>query len=149
MFGQEGSQKSLIEQIRNRQNGGVGLNLSIPIFNRNSTRNSVRSARLNVMNQTLALEGVKQNLYKEIEQAWLGAVSAGARYDASTRALEAANEAARAMQLRYDVGKATVYEYSEAQTRLVESLSNQTQARYDYLFRTKILDFYTGLPITI
>jgi outer membrane protein len=149
MFGQDFAQQSLIDQIRNRHSEGVGLSMSIPIFNRYNTRNNVRSARLNVMNQSLALEGVKQNLYREIQQAWQGAVSAGARYEATTKALDAAREAARAMQLRYDNGKATVYEYSETQTRLVESLSNQTQARYDYLFRTKILDFYTGRPIEI
>jgi outer membrane protein len=149
MFGQNFPQDNFAEQIRNRHSEGVGLNLSIPIFNRNATRNSVRQAQIGARNQALALEGVRQTLYKEIRQAWQGAVAAGARYDATTKALDAAREAARTMQLRYDEGKATAYEYSEAQTRLTESLSNQTQARYDYLFRTKILDFYTGRPIEI
>jgi outer membrane protein len=149
MFGQNFPQQTFAEQIRNRHSESVGLNLSIPIFNRNATRNSVRSANIGVRNQALALEGVKQTLYKEIQQAWQGAVSAGARYDATTKALAASREAARSMQLRYDEGKATVYEYSEAQTRLTESLSNQTQARYEYLFRTRILDFYAGREIDI
>jgi outer membrane protein len=149
MFGMDIPQASFADQFRNRHSEGIGLNLSIPIFNRNATRNSVRSARVGVRNQELALEGVKQGLYKEIQQAWQGAVAAGARYDATTRALDATRESARTMQLRYSEGKATVYEYNEAQTRLTESLSNQTQARYDYLFRTKILDFYSGMPIDI
>ena len=149
MFGQDFAQQSLAEQIRNRHSESVGLNLSIPIFNRNATRNNVRTARLGVLNQTLALEGVKQNLYKEIQQAWQGAVAAGARYEATTKALAAAEEAFRAMELRYANGKATAYEYSEANTRLVSSRSDRTQAKYDYLFRTKILDFYTGLQIEI
>ncbi len=143
------AQQSLSEQIRNRHSESVGLNLSIPIFNRNATRNNVRTARLGVLNQTLALEGVKQNLYKEIQQAWQGAVAAGARYEATTKALASAEEAFRAMELRYANGKATAYEYSEANTRLVSSRSDRTQAKYDYLFRTKILDFYTGLQIEI
>ena len=149
MFGQDFPQQSLADQIRNRHSESVGLNLSIPIFNRNATRNNVRSARLNVMNQTLALEGVRQALYKEIQQAWQGAVSAGARYEATTKALAASEEAVRTMRLRYDEGKATVYEFDEAQTRLIESRSNQAQAKYDYLFSTRILDFYAGREIEI
>jgi outer membrane protein len=148
VFGQS-PQPGFADQMRDQLREGVGLNLSIPIFNRHATRNNIRTARLGVRNQELALEGVRQTLYKEIRQAWQGAVAASARYEATTTALDAAREAARTMQLRYDEGKATAYEYSEAQARLTESLSNQTQARYDYLFRTKILDFYTGRPIEI
>ncbi len=147
IFGQ--SNQNLSEQLSNRFTQGINLNLSVPIFNRNATRNSIRSARLNVRNQTLALEGVKLALYKEIQQAYQGAVSARARYEASSRALAAAEEAARAMTLRYTSGKATVYEYSEANTKLLSSRSDRTQAKYDYLFRTKILDFYTGRQIEI
>ncbi len=147
IFGQANTNFS--EQIKNRFAQGVSMNLSIPIFNRNATRNNIRSARLGVMNQTLALEGVKLALYKEIQQAWQGAVSAGARYDATSKALDAATEAFRAMELRYESGKATVYEYSDAHTKLISSRSEQAQAKYEYLFRTKILDFYTGRPIEI
>ncbi len=148
VFGKSG-QPSFSDQLRDQLREGVGLSLSIPIFNRNATRNNVRSARLAVMNQTLALEGVRQALYKEIQQAWQGAVSAGARYEATTKALTASEEAVRTVRLRYDEGKATVYEYDEAQTRLIESRSNQAQAKYDYLFRTRILDFYAGREIEI
>ncbi len=150
MFGQDNiPQASLTDQIRNRHSESVGLSLSIPIFNRNATRNNVRSARLGVRSRELALEGVKLALYKEIQQAWQGAVSAGARYEATTKALTAAQEAFRAMELRYDSGKATVYEYSDAHTKLVSSRSDQTQAKYEYLFRTRILDFYSGREIEI
>jgi outer membrane protein len=149
MFGQDYPQASLADQIRNRHSESVGINLSIPIFNRNSTRNNVRTARLGVQNQTLALEGVKQALYKEIQQAYQRAVAAEARYESSTKALTASKEAFRAMELRYESGKATVYEYSDAHTKLISSQSDQTQAKYDFVFSSKILDFYRGIPITI
>ncbi len=149
MFGQDFPQASLADQIRNRHSESIGLNLSIPIFSRNATRNSVRTARIGVMSQELALEGVKQALYKEIQQAYQNAVSAEARYEAATKALSASQEAFRAMEVRYTSGKATVYEYSDAHTAMISSLSSQTQARYDYLFSTKILDFYTGIEIDI
>lgn len=149
VFGQSVAQSKFADQLRDQLREGVGLNLSIPIFNRNATRNNVRSARVRVMSQELMLEEVKQSLYKEIQQAWQGAVSAGARYEATTRALTASEEAFRAMELRYNNGKATVYEYSNARTELVSSRSSQTQAKYDYMFSTKILDFYTGHDIDI
>jgi outer membrane protein len=149
MFGQDFDQASFAEQIRNRSSQGVGLSLSIPIFNRFSTRNNIRTARIGVMNQTLALEGVKLALYKEIQQAWQEAVAAKGRYEATSKAMTAAEEAARAMTLRYTNGKATVYEYSQANTNLLSSRSDQVQAKYDYLFSTKILDFYTGQQINL
>jgi outer membrane protein len=127
----------------------VGLNLSVPIFNRNRTRNNVRAARLGVMNSTLELEGVRLALYKEIQQAWQGAETARATYAATTRALAASEESFRAMELRYTSGKATVYEYSEAGKLLFSSRSEQAQARYRFLFRAKILDFYTGERIDL
>ncbi len=135
--------------MRNKFTQGITMNLSIPIFNRNATRNSVRMARVGVMNQSLALEGVKQALYKEIQQAYQRAIAAGARYESATKALAASREAFRAMELRYENGKATVYEYSDAHTKLISSQSDQTQAKYDYLFSTKILDFYSGKEIDI
>jgi outer membrane protein len=147
LFGQVN--KGFGEQIRNRFGQGVSLGLRIPIFNRNATRNNVRLARLGVQNQTLALEGVKLALYKEIQQAHQRAVAAGARRDAAERALAASEEAFRAMELRYESGKATVYEYSDAQTKLLSSRSSQLQARYDRLFSIKILDFYSGRAIDL
>jgi outer membrane protein len=142
-------QSSFGEEMRHNFGQGLSLGLSIPIFNRNATRNNVRLARLGVQNQTLALEGVKLALYKEIQQAHQRAVAAGARRDAAARALAASEEAFRAMELRYESGKATVYEYSDAQTKLLSSRSSQLQAWYDRLFSIKILDFYSGRAIDL
>jgi outer membrane protein len=149
MFGQDFKQLSFADQLRNKHSDSVGLNMSIPIFNKNRTRNSVRAAKLGVANSSLALEDVRLSLYKEIQQAWQRMVAARARYDATTGALEAAGESFRAMELRYENGKATVYEYSEAAAKLSSSRSEQAQAKYDFLFSSKILDFYRGVPINI
>jgi outer membrane protein len=147
-FGETG-QESFATQFRNGYSVGVGLNLSIPIFNRMQTRNNVRKARLSVNDYQLRLDNVKLALYKQIQQAYQGAVSAEARFVASEKAVQAATEAFRAMQLRYEYGKATPYEYNEVQTKLISSTSQQLQAKYDYVFSTKILDFYRGVPIEI
>lgn len=149
MFGQDLPQQSFADQIRNKHSESVGLNLSIPIFNRLQTRNTIRQARLSTTDYSLRLESVKQELYKEIQQAYQGAVAAQAKFSATQKAMQAAEESFRAVQLRYEYGKATVYEYNELQTKLVSSTSDQLQAKYDFLFRAKILDFYRGEPIDI
>jgi outer membrane protein len=138
-----------MDQIRNNQRQAIGISLNIPIFNRLQTRNQIRSAELNVRSRSLELDNVKQALYKEIQQAYQSALAAQARFLSTETAYEAARIAFEAAQVRYEVGKSTVYEFNEAQSRLAASRSEQIQAKYDYVFRAKILDFYRGEPIDI
>ena len=140
---------SVVSQWRDNQREAIGFNLSVPIFNRLQTRNQVRQARLEIQTRNLELDNVKLSLYKEIQQAYQSAVAAVAKYRSTRAAYEAAREAFVYAQERYDVGKSAVDEDSEAQTKLVTSRSEQLQAEYEYLFRTKILDFYRGIPITL
>lgn len=139
----------VVSQWKDNQREAIGFNLSVPIFSRLQTRNQVRQARLNIQNRSLELDNVKLSLYKEIQQAYQSAVASVAKYDATRSAYEAAREAFSYAQERYDVGMLAVYEYSEAQTKMVTSRCEQVQAQYDFLFRTKILDFYRGIPITL
>lgn len=134
-----------------KQNGqkGIGLSLSIPLFNRFSTRNSVRSSRIAILNQTLVLENSKKSLYKEIQQAYYNAVAAQEKYNASEKSVTATQEAFKYAEERYNAGKSTVFEYNDAKTKYAQSLAEQAQAKYDYILRTKILDFYNGTPIKL
>lgn len=125
----------------------LGFTLSVPIFNRMETRDRVRSARLQQLDQSLQLENVKKTLYKEIQQAYYNAVAAQAKYMASTAAVDAAGESFRLMSGKYAQGKATAVEYNESKNSLVKSTSERIQAKFDYLFRVKILDFYKGVPL--
>ncbi|MDR2843652.1 MAG: TolC family protein, partial [Candidatus Symbiothrix sp.] len=137
------------EQFKNNGREYIGLSLNIPIFNRFSVRNQVQNARLNINNQQLALDNTKKTLYKEIETAYLNATAAQEKYRASTVAVKATSESFKYAQDRYETGKSTVFEFNEAKTKLVKSQSEQVQAKYDYIFRTKILDFYNGIPIKL
>ena len=127
----------------------IGFTLSIPIFNRFATRNRVKAARLQHFNQSLQLDNAKKGLYKEIQQAYYNAVAAEAKYASSSTAMEAAQESFRLMSEKYEQGKATAVEYNESKTNLLKSTSDQIQAKFDYLFRTKILDFYKGEPLEL
>lgn len=134
-------------QLKNNLNKYVGFSLNVPLFNRFSTRNRVRTARLQQMNLGLQLDNTKKTLYKEIQQAWYSAVAAESKFNSSLSAVDANQESFRLMSEKFDNGKATAVEYNEAKQNLVKALSDNIQAKYDYLFSAKILDFYKGLPI--
>ena len=127
----------------------INFTLSIPLFNRFQTRNQVRSARLQIYNNELTLDNVKLTLYKEIQQAYQSATAAQAKYNSTQKAHDAAAEAYKYAQEKYNIGKSTAYELNEAQTKLLTSKSEQIQAKYDFLFRAKILDFYSGKEINL
>lgn len=140
---------SFSDQIKNNRGEYISFNLSIPIFNRFETRNQVRKARLDIENQELVLDNVKLNLYKEIQQAYQNAVASQSKFNSTTKAYQAADESFKYAETRYQVGKISVFEYSEAMTKLLTSKSEQIQAKYDFIFRSKILDFYEGKEIDI
>ena len=137
------------DQFRNNAGEYIGLSLNIPIFNRFSVRNQVRSARINISNREFILDNVKKTLYKEIQTAYLSATSAQEKYRASGRAVKATSEAFKYAQDKYEVGKSSVFEFNEARTKFIKSRSEEIQAKYDYIFRAKILDFYNGVPIKL
>jgi outer membrane protein len=140
---------SFFDQIKNNAGEYISFNLSIPIFNRFLVRNQVRSAKMNIYSQRLALDNTKKSLYKEIQTAWLNATTAQEKYSSSAKAVKAAAESFKYAQERYETGKFSVFEFNEARTKWIQSLSEQIQAKYDYIFRTKILDFYDGIPIKL
>jgi outer membrane protein len=123
--------------------------MNIPVFNRFETRNNVRLARVGIIHQELMIENSKKALYKEIQQAYFNATAAQEKYMASEKSVAASREAFTYTEERYAAGKSTVFEYSESKTQYTQSLSEQAQAKYNFIFRAKILDFYNGIPITL
>ena len=137
------------DQLKNNGQKSIGFSLSIPIFNRFQVRNSVRSARIAIHNRELLMENSKKTLYKEIQQAYYNATAAQEKYVSSDKSVDASKIAFSYAEERYGAGKSTVFEYSEAKTKYAQSLAEQTQSKYNFIFRAKILDFYNGTPITL
>ena len=117
------------------QNGRktIGFSLSIPLFNRFQVRNGVRQARIGIHNQELMMENTKKALYKEIQQAYYNATAAQEKYLASDKSVQASEEAFKYAEDRYNA----------------KSLAEQAQSKYEFIFRTKILDFYNGTPLKL
>lgn len=136
-------------QLRDNFSQYVGLTLSIPIFNRLATRNRVRSARIQQTTLGWQLEDSKKTLYKEIQQAYYNTLSAQTQYTSSRTAAEAAKASFDLMKGRYMNGKANATEFNESRTAWMRAVSDQLQAKYNYIFRFKILDFYRGVPLEL
>ena len=140
---------SFSSQWHQNFNKYLQFSLSIPLFNRFATRNRVKSARIQKNALQWRLEESKKTLYKEIQQAYYNALAAEAKYRSSQSASEASEASFKLMSEKYANGKATATEYNEVRTLWMKALSDHIQARYDYLFRSKILDFYKGEPLKL
>lgn len=139
--------ESFSDQMKNNFSQYIGLNLSVPIFNRFQTRNSVRSAKIERETQQLQLDNVKKSLYKEIQQACQAANAASAKYASSIEAGKSSNAAFRLMQAKYENGKANITEFNEAKNNLMKAESDLAQAKYEFVFQTTLVDFYRGKAI--
>lgn len=137
-----GISQTFSKQFENNMQKSIYLSLSIPIFDRFSTRNQVRSARIDESNARLSLENEKKTLYKEIEKAYTDALSAWEKLQSTAKAVAANQEAHRYALEKYAAGKSAVYEYNEIKMKLADALSKQSQAKYTYLLKEKVLAFY-------
>ena len=125
------------------------FSLSVPIFNRFQTRNRVKSARIQRIALSWQLEESKKALYKEIQQAYYNALAAESKYKSSQSASESAEASFKLMSEKYANGKASATEYNEMRTAWMRALSDGIQAKYEFVYRSKILDFYKGVPLVL
>jgi outer membrane protein len=144
-----GGQIPFGEQMKNNQRYGFGINLSIPIFNGYQARTGVRNAQISVENNELQLQNTKNLLRKDIEQSYTNALAAFKRYIANQKTVVSSKEAFRYTEEKFNVGMINSVEYNQSKNNLSNAESNLLQAKYEYIFRTKILDFYNGVPIEL
>ena len=135
---------SFADQMKNNFSQYLGLTLSVPIFNGFQTRNQVRAAELSRKNQMLQLENTRKTLYKEIQQAYYNAVAAREKLLSSKEAEASAKESYDLVTAKYENGKANITEFNEARDAFLRSESDLSRARYEFLYATKLLDFYQG-----
>lgn len=140
--------QSLSEQIKNNVGKGVGLNLSIPIFNGLQAKSNVARARINLMQDETQEQLAKNNLNKIIYQAVADLKAAESRYRSTGNAFTAQKDAFYVVEQRYNVGLANSLDYSTAETNRNKSELDYIQAKYDLIFRAKVIDYYLGKQIT-
>ncbi len=141
--------RPLFDQMQTTRNYYIGASLRIPIFNKLQIRTGVNNARLGVEDARFKLEQEKLALRKEIQQAYTDAVAAYKKYQSSFDAVESYRETFRYTEEKFNVGLLNSVDYNVAKTDYLRAQSNLLQAKYEYILRMKILDFYKGLPLTL
>ncbi len=137
------------DQLKDNYNRFIGLTLAIPILNGLQVRTGISRARLNADNAELDLKISKMNMEKSIRKAHTDALIALSNFNASDNSVKASEEALRNAGKRLDVGLMNAFEYNQAKTRLTSAQSDLLRAKYDYIFKVKILDFYKGNPLKL
>lgn len=130
------------KQLRNNDNMIIGLSLAIPIFNGLSTRNAIRKAKIVKMDAEISLNDSRQVLRKEIQQAYYNAIIARDRYVAACKAETSNSISFNYEQESYLSERATLFDLSQSRQKWFTAQEDALQAKYEYLIRVKILDFY-------
>ena len=133
-------------QIADNKGHAFSLNLSIPIFNRFANSNDVRRAEINYKKAQLALEQSKVDLKDKVNQAHNDLKGALAAYKAALKTGAARKEAFRYSQNKFELGLLNSFDFQQAKTRLEMSENDLIQAKYDFFFKAKVLEFYFGIP---
>jgi len=137
------------DQVRDNRSTGVGLGLSIPIFNGWSINTNIANARIMHENAKLDLQSRKLALYASVHQSYADAVAALKKFNASQEALVSMEESFKYTEKKFEVGLVNTVDYNTSKNQLIATQSDLLQAKYDFIFKTKILNFYRGEPITL
>ena len=137
------------DQINSNIQKSLGVYMNIPIFNRLTGQNNVKRAKLNMENSKYDLQMAKQQLLKTIEQAYADARAALNRYFSADKKVSATRESFHYSEQRFNVGMLSGVDYNNAKKDLSAAESELLQAKYEYFFRSTVLDFYMGKPLSL
>ncbi len=132
------------DQVKDNIYKSVSLRLSIPIFNRLNARASLQRALITNEQAKISAREVDNTLRQNVETSYNNAIAASKSYNSSLRQVEAREEAYRMVKQRYDIGAANYVEYQVAENDLFQARSDNSRAKYEFIFRKKVLDFYQG-----
>ncbi len=137
----------IFEQFDNNKGQNFGLQLSIPIFNGLAVRNNVERSKVALEKSKLNFEQTELDLERNVFTAYTDTKSSKESYSAALETLEARELSFNYAKERYEVGLMNVFDFNQAQTLLMSAQSDALRTKYDYIFRTKILEFYFGIPL--
>lgn len=135
------------DQYKDNVNKSFGFYLTVPIFNRFQTKTAIDRARIQKLNADLTVESTKLQIRKNVQQAYADANAGLKKYNASLKAIEAMEESFKYTEQKFNVGMLNTNDYNDAKNKLIKAQSDLLQAKYEYVFKTKVLDFYQGKPL--
>lgn len=131
-------------QLNNNLFNSISLNLRIPIFNSFQTRNNIKLSKINLQNTEIVANTTKTQLQQSIEQAYINLTTSFDRYKVLLEQVAAFSESFRAAEIRFNAGVGNSIDYLTAKNNLDRANVNLVNAKYEYLLRTKVLDYYQG-----
>lgn len=137
------------DQLMDKGYQQLTFSLSIPLFNRLNTQNSISHAKVSMLDAKVNLEQTKQTLYKTIQQAYADANAALENYDANLETVMSMEEAFHYTEQKYNAGTVSTLDYNLSKNNLTKAQSDLLQAKFMYIFFSKVLDFWAGIPIVL
>ena len=129
------------DQFKNNRGTNLWVGINIPILNYWSVNTSISNAKVQVSDAEYQLDQSKQLLHKEIQQAYNDAASAREKYNASVEAVNSYRESFKYTEQKFSAGIVNSVEYSVAKNNYLKAQADLSQAKYEYIFQIKILDF--------
>ena len=148
-FAPDGSVYPFFEQFRDNINPSISIGLTIPIFNNWSTKANVENARAAKESLELDLKIKQQTLYKEIQTAVTEAGTYLRQMEAARANMNSMRESFRYVEEKFNAGALNGTDYTVAMSNLKKAESEYLQAKYQYIFQLKIIDFYKGVPLSL
>jgi len=143
-YKEELGKRSFFNEFDRNKGHNFRLSLNIPIFSKFQNKTAVAKSRIQEENALLSLEQVKLTLQSNIERAYTDARAALKTYSAAQKSLNSQELAFNNAQERYNIGAMNSFDLDQARNRLVNAESSLINAKYDFVFKTKVLDFYAG-----
>ena len=127
----------------------IGLNLSIPIYQRGSVRNNVKLAEYRVEQLELEHKETEYQVNQDLQKSYLDVASAQNDFVAAEAKTDAYLANYKTYSMRFKYGSVTAVDLIQQQTNFLNQLNNYMQAKYSYVLRRKILDVYMGIPVKL
>lgn len=134
-------------QFNDNVNKSLGFSLNVPLFNGLTTYSSIKNAQLQQLNSKYNYDLSKQQLFKTIAQAYADAQASLNKYQAAKIAKEAAELSFNFNKQKFEAGAIGLVDFNLAKNRLLKSESDALNAKFDFIFKLKVLDFYQGKPL--
>jgi len=147
-FSNLSSDVAFFDQLNDNKGHNFSLNANIPIFSRFQNKTAVAKSKIQEKNSQLNLERAKLNLEATIQRAFTDAKAAFRTYDAAKTSLGAQQLSFNNSQEKYNIGTMNAFDLDQGRVRLFNAESSLINAKYDFVFKTKVLDFYLGKSIT-
>ena len=143
------TEEGFFQQLDDQKAHQFNVNVSIPIFSRFTNKTNVAKSRIQEDINKLSLEQARLDLESNVQQAFTDAQAAFKTFEAAKKSLSSQQLAFENSQERYNIGAMNAFDFEQARFRLVNAQSSLVNAKYDFVFKTKVLDFYLGKPIRL